>query len=63
MSRAGNAFAEDSIGMALAMRDLMAQLRATGEVRGNNPVFTPSDRSKFLQGQENIIQLIKRPGP
>ena len=60
MSRAGKAFAEDSIGMALAMRDLMAQLRETGEARGNNPVFTPADRSKFLQGLENAVQATKR---
>jgi uncharacterized protein YaiI (UPF0178 family) len=58
----GKPFSEDSIGMALAMRDLMSQLRETGEVRGNNPVFTPSDRSRFLQGLENIIQVLKRAG-
>jgi uncharacterized protein len=58
----GKPFSEDSIGMALAMRDLMSQLRETGEVRGNNPVFTPSDRSRFLQGLENTIQALKRAG-
>lgn len=62
ISHAGKPFTEDSIGMALAMRDLMSQLRETGEVRGNNPVFTPSDRSRFLQGLENIIQALKRGG-
>ena len=60
ISHAGKPFSEDSIGMALAMRDLMSQLRETGEARGNNPVFTPSDRSRFLQGLENIIQALKR---
>ena len=58
----GKPFSEDSIGMALAMRDLMSQLRETGDVRGNNPVFTPSDRSRFLQGLENTIQALKRAG-
>jgi hypothetical protein len=58
----GKPFTQDSIGMALAMRDLMSQLRETGEVRGTNPVFTPSDRSHFLQGLENIIQALKRTG-
>ena len=58
----GKPFSEDSIGMALAMRDLISQLRETGEVRGNNPVFTPADRSRFLQGLENIIQALKRAG-
>lgn len=58
----GKPFSEDSIGMALAMRDLMSHLRETGEMRGNNPVFTPSDRSRFLQGLENTIQALKRAG-
>jgi uncharacterized protein len=58
----GKPFSEDSIGMALAMRDLMSQLRETGEVRGNNPVFTPADRSRFLQGLENTIQALMRAG-
>ena len=56
----GKPFNEDSIGMALAMRDLMSHLRETGEVSGNNPVFTQSDRSRFLQGLENVIQALKR---
>jgi uncharacterized protein YaiI (UPF0178 family) len=60
ISHIGKPFTQDSIGMALAMRDLMSQLRETGEVRGNNPVFTPADRSRFLQGLENIIQALKR---
>lgn len=58
----GKPFSKDSIGMALAMRDLMSQLRETGEARENNPVFTPADRSRFLQGLENIIQALKRAG-
>ena len=62
ISHVGKPFTQDSIGMALAMRDLMSQLRETGEMRGNNPVFTPRDRSNFLQGLENAIQLAKRSG-
>jgi uncharacterized protein len=62
ISPVGKPFTQDSIGMALAMRDLMSQLRETGEVRGNNPVFAPVDRSRFLQGLENIIQALKRAG-
>ena len=56
----GRAFTEDSIGMALAMRNLMSQLRETGDIKGSNPVFTPTDRSRFLQSLENTIQIIKR---
>ncbi|HEX7108068.1 MAG TPA: YaiI/YqxD family protein [Aestuariivirga sp.] len=62
ISHSGKPFTEDNIGMALAMRDLMSQLREAGDVRGNNPVFTPSDRSRFLQGLENTIQALKRTG-
>ena len=51
------------IGMALAMRDLMRELRETGAVSGNNPSFTRNDRSKFLQALETAVQTIKRRGP
>jgi uncharacterized protein YaiI (UPF0178 family) len=63
ISHIGRPFTQDSIGMALAMRDLMAQLRESGEMRGSNPVFAPKDRSNFLQGLENAIQVGKRSGP
>jgi uncharacterized protein len=56
----GKLFSEDSIGMALAMRNLMAELREAGGLSGNNPVFTPKDRSRFLQEMENIIQRANR---
>jgi uncharacterized protein len=59
----GKPFTTDNIGMALAMRNLMADLRETGGVAGNNPVFTPRDRSTFLQALENELQLIKRSRP
>ena len=32
-------------------------------MRGSNPVFAPKDRSNFLQGLENDIQVGKRSGP
>jgi uncharacterized protein len=56
----GKVFSEDSIGMALAMRNLMSQLRETSDIKGTNPVFTPTDRSRFLQSLENTIQTLKR---
>ncbi len=56
----GKPFTESSIGMALAMRDLMADLRETGEVRGSNPSFTRQDRSRFLQALEQAIQDDRR---
>jgi uncharacterized protein YaiI (UPF0178 family) len=44
----GKLFTADSIGMALAMRDLNRHLRETGESRGLNAGFTARDRSAFL---------------
>lgn len=56
----GKTFDKGSIGMAVAMRDLMAHLRETGEVRGFNAAFTKNDRSRFLQALEQAIQDIAR---
>ncbi len=60
ISNVGKSFTEDSIGMALAMRDLMAHLRETTDIKGSNKVFTPGDRSQFLQELEKVIQQVKR---
>ena len=60
ISNVGKSFTEDSIGMALAMRNLMAHLRETTDMKGSNKVFTPADRSQFLQELEKVIQQIKR---
>ena len=56
----GKPFTDDNIGMAMAMRELMSDLRDTGEIRGNNPAFTKQDRSRFLQSLEQVIQDILR---
>jgi uncharacterized protein len=60
IANTGKPFTADGIGMALAMRNLMSELREAGGVAGNNPVFTPKDRSRFLQELESIIQRVKR---
>ena len=60
IANTGKPFTADSIGMALAMRNLMAELREAGGLAGNNPVFTPKDRSRFLQEMETIIQRASR---
>ncbi len=44
----GKPFTRDTIGMAVAMRDLKQHLRETGESKGYNAGFTPADRSRFL---------------
>jgi uncharacterized protein YaiI (UPF0178 family) len=58
----GRPFTEDSIGMALATRNLMDSLRSAGEItRGPKP-FSPKDRSAFLQSLEREIMRLKRAG-
>lgn len=56
----GKPFTENSIGMAVAMRDLMAQLRDSGEIKGGGPSFSKQDRSRFLEALEQMIQSIRR---
>jgi uncharacterized protein YaiI (UPF0178 family) len=56
----GKPFTQASIGMALAMRDLSAHLRETGESKGYNASFTRQDRSRFLGALEEAVQRVKR---
>ncbi len=58
----GKPFTEASIGMALAMRDLSALPRETGESTGYNAGFTRRDRSRFLEALELAVQQsLRRP--
>ena len=52
----GRPFSEDNIGMAVAMRDLKAHMRETGESRGFNPTFSKADRSRFLEILEKLVR-------
>ena len=56
----GKRFTADTIGMAVAMRDLNAHLRETGEIGGGNRAFEKRDRSQFLQTLEQVVQELKR---
>lgn len=56
----GKPFTADSIGMALAMRELKQHLRETGESRGINPEFTDRDRSQFLSTLDATVNRAKR---
>jgi uncharacterized protein len=56
----GRAFTESSIGMTLAMRNLMADLRETGDVRGGPPAFSSRDRSAFLAELDQTIRRLRR---
>lgn len=57
----GKPFTDDSIGMALAMRELMAHLRDSGEVTGGPPGFSPKDRSRFLSALEEAVRRLPPP--
>ncbi len=52
----GRAFTPDSIGMALAMRDLKQDLRESGAIAGYNPGFTQRDRMFFTNALANAVQ-------
>jgi uncharacterized protein YaiI (UPF0178 family) len=58
----GKPFSESSIGMALATRDLMDQLRSAGQTTGGPPPFGPRDRSRFLSALDNVVTRLKRAG-
>ena len=58
----GEAFTENSIGMALANRELMQTLRETGERTGGPRPFNKSDRSAFLDRLETTTQAAMRHG-
>ncbi len=60
ISPTGKPFTEDSIGMALAMRDLNSHLRETGEISGYNKPFSRNDKSRFLMALEDTIQAVLR---
>jgi uncharacterized protein YaiI (UPF0178 family) len=58
----GRAFTTASIGMALATRNLMDDLRSAGQTtRGPKP-FSPRDRSDFLQALDGAVQKLRRDG-
>ena len=56
----GRVFTDESIGDALATRELMAQLRDMGEMGGGPAPFTDRDRSRFLQSLDTVVQKLMR---
>lgn len=56
----GRPFNQDTIGMALALRNLMHDLRSAGApTRGPRP-FSPRDRSAFLSALEDVVRRQQR---
>ena len=61
LSPQGRLYNEASIGMALATRNLMTDLRSAGETTGGPKPFAARDRSAFLQAlHEAIVKLQRR---
>lgn len=58
----GRRFTEDSIGHALATRNLMDSLRSAGEITGGPKPFAPRDRSSFLAALDQAIVRLTRAG-
>ena len=58
----GKPFTEESIGMALATRNLMDSLRSAGEITGGPKPFAPRDRSEFLSALDRAIVRLTREG-
>lgn len=52
----GQPFTPETIGMAVAMRDLKQNLRESGEIKGYNAAFSPKDRSRFLETLDRTIR-------
>ena len=58
----GTPFTEDSIGAALATRNLMDSLRSAGAITGGPKPFAPRDRSNFLSALDRAIVRLTREG-
>jgi len=57
----GKVFTSSSIGSAIAMRAIMSDLRAGGDVVGGPPPFRNADRSRFLSSLDEALVKLRRP--
>lgn len=60
ISPRGRVFSPDTIGEAVATRDMMADLREAGLATGGPKPFQKADRSAFLQRLDETVQAIRR---
>ena len=56
----GRVLTENDIGEVLGMRDLMTELRLTGEVTGGPAPIAAKDRSRFLSKLDEVINAVRR---
>ena len=59
----GRLFTADTIGEAVAHRDLMEELRATGQASGGPSAMTAKDRSRFLSRLDEAVNAARRAAP
>ena len=55
----GNLLTANNIGEVIATRNLLTELRSAGEMAGGPPPLRKSDRSRFLQQIDHIIQKVR----
>jgi uncharacterized protein len=63
LSPKGHPFTENDIGSALAMRDLLDELRQGGTVSGGPAPMTAKDRSRFLSKLDEAVNGVRRAHP
>ena len=51
----GDLYSEDNVGERLAMRNLMQELRSTGDIIGGPPAFGSSDRQRFANQLDRFL--------
>jgi uncharacterized protein YaiI (UPF0178 family) len=56
----GKAFTDDSIGMTLATRNLMTDLRSAGAVTRGPPPFSRQDISRFLSALDLAVVRLRQ---
>lgn len=58
----GRRFDPDSIGMSLATRNLMEDLRGAGQMTGGPKPFAQKDRSAFLNALDTAVVRLRKAG-
>ena len=58
----GKPFTSDAIGMTLATRNLMSDLRSAGAITAGPKPFAAADRSRFLSGLDAVLVRLTRAG-
>jgi uncharacterized protein YaiI (UPF0178 family) len=57
----GRLITDNEIGHLLGMRDLMDNLRQSGEITGGPPPMAAKDRSRFLSKLDEVVNAVRRP--